>query len=561
MLSVTTWAVTSEIAGSRASNQVKQIGTEADKIKSALAEIEVERESIRKLQLKSQKSREDLDSTIENFKQDEREQLAALPSGLNSLIAEKRKALEELKAGEYCSECKRPASQVERETNDTFKQHLRDVKGKALPAPQSLIAAQEKEYDNKIASLKAVINSKEQQIRKETKQLIEFNQSKTQKITDDIARAISGHDNKITATRIEIDRKRGVISKAISDYNAETREAWKRFYQEEDRRNIGQELLTKSLPSRQQAIPDAKAALAKVAGEMTVFSESTNPATLDEEQRNAFLTERARFNQAKLAVARAETQLTRTKDRLEVIASQTASQREAFQAHRTRDAESLDGILKDLRDRGINPSELAYHTPPQKNIATATTSSADDFFGLDEDDSTIPTQANKQGASPGASESDWGLPDFSSMTDSDLARRLEGFFNEVGDEAGDAIEQGAEAADEFVTDAQKRARKAIERELLSRLKSGSNDVDASLKNSLKRLASSYWDDGKKWILEELDPDLSKHLLEYNDSPAKFMSDVVKEGMENGKGSTSASAKNKAIDHVFKNDNLKELLDD
>jgi hypothetical protein len=74
-----------------------------------------------------------------------------------SLQDEQRHALEELRAGHYCSECKRPASQIERETNETFAVHIARVKGRALPATEEMIQQKKEEYDHKIAAaLKAL---------------------------------------------------------------------------------------------------------------------------------------------------------------------------------------------------------------------------------------------------------------------------------------------------------------------------------------------------------------------------------------------------------------------
>lgn len=68
----------------------------------------------------------------------------------DALVAEAEKALEELRLGHYCSECRRPASQIERETGDSFQVHLGKVKGRAIPMGPAEIAKKRAEYERKI---------------------------------------------------------------------------------------------------------------------------------------------------------------------------------------------------------------------------------------------------------------------------------------------------------------------------------------------------------------------------------------------------------------------------
>lgn len=68
------------------------------------------------------------------------------------LIREKRKALEELSQGFYCSQCGRTASEIERAERIQFSEHLKNVKGRSIPAPANRIQAKAKEYDQKIAA-------------------------------------------------------------------------------------------------------------------------------------------------------------------------------------------------------------------------------------------------------------------------------------------------------------------------------------------------------------------------------------------------------------------------
>jgi hypothetical protein len=74
---------------------------------------------------------------------------------VNALIREKRKALQELAAGYYCSQCGRTASEIERQERKSFSSHLNDVKGRPIPAPANRIQAKAREYDQRIKSEQA----------------------------------------------------------------------------------------------------------------------------------------------------------------------------------------------------------------------------------------------------------------------------------------------------------------------------------------------------------------------------------------------------------------------
>lgn len=77
-----------------------------------------------------------------------------------ALIAEKDKALQELRLGYYCSQCGRPASQIQREESETFQQHLGRVQGRAIPATQEQLDKKAREYDQKIEALANRIEAK-----------------------------------------------------------------------------------------------------------------------------------------------------------------------------------------------------------------------------------------------------------------------------------------------------------------------------------------------------------------------------------------------------------------
>jgi hypothetical protein len=80
--------------------------------------------------------------------------LSKLDQKIVDLIKERNRVLDELRRGVYCSKCHRTASEIEAQDHVSFQQHLGDVKGDAVPAPDWVIAEKAKEYDDKLAALK-----------------------------------------------------------------------------------------------------------------------------------------------------------------------------------------------------------------------------------------------------------------------------------------------------------------------------------------------------------------------------------------------------------------------
>ncbi|MEM7406027.1 MAG: hypothetical protein AAF458_12085 [Pseudomonadota bacterium] len=89
-------------------------------------------------------------------------QVSRLRADISELEAVKRRSLRELRDGLYCSKCNRPKSQIELETRQTFRQHLREVRGRARPASNAQIKRKRDEFDAKIARLQARVKSQEQ---------------------------------------------------------------------------------------------------------------------------------------------------------------------------------------------------------------------------------------------------------------------------------------------------------------------------------------------------------------------------------------------------------------
>ena len=80
------------------------------------------------------------------------EELRAI-ADMQVLMAEKKKALEELRQGLYCSKCMRTASEIEKQEKVSFQQHLQDKKGVSVPAPASVVRDKAADFDRKIQNV------------------------------------------------------------------------------------------------------------------------------------------------------------------------------------------------------------------------------------------------------------------------------------------------------------------------------------------------------------------------------------------------------------------------
>lgn len=64
-----------------------------------------------------------------------------------TLGIEYKKKTDELKAGLYCSECRRSKSEIEKASTETFYAHIKRVKGKPQPAPPDVMLKASEEYN------------------------------------------------------------------------------------------------------------------------------------------------------------------------------------------------------------------------------------------------------------------------------------------------------------------------------------------------------------------------------------------------------------------------------
>ena len=69
------------------------------------------------------------------------------------LYEEKKKSIEDMRNGRYCSKCTRTATEIEKVERTSFGAHLKKVSGREVPAPANKIREKAKEYDQKIKEL------------------------------------------------------------------------------------------------------------------------------------------------------------------------------------------------------------------------------------------------------------------------------------------------------------------------------------------------------------------------------------------------------------------------
>ncbi|MCA1612572.1 MAG: DUF4189 domain-containing protein [Acidobacteria bacterium] len=69
------------------------------------------------------------------------------------LYEEKKKSIEDMRNGRYCSKCTRTATEIEKVESTSFAAHLKKVSGREVPAPANKIREKAKEYDQKIKEL------------------------------------------------------------------------------------------------------------------------------------------------------------------------------------------------------------------------------------------------------------------------------------------------------------------------------------------------------------------------------------------------------------------------
>jgi hypothetical protein len=90
------------------------------------------------------------------------DEYAKLAEEADQLGEERDRAIRELKAGRYCSRCRRTATEIEKSEKVPFQVHLGNVKGSPVAASAAEIGRRAKEYDDKIWRLYGRISVVEQ---------------------------------------------------------------------------------------------------------------------------------------------------------------------------------------------------------------------------------------------------------------------------------------------------------------------------------------------------------------------------------------------------------------
>ena len=146
------------------------------------------------------KRRPELEATIQKLR---REWFA--------LIAERDRALDELRRGRLCSDCHRPASQIEREDRKPFEEHIRDRPGRAaVPATKEQIEAKSQWYADKIALAQRAVSASELDLsaaaqRRETDR--QSNARARDLVEAEHKRSVTQLAENVKATRLELQRK------------------------------------------------------------------------------------------------------------------------------------------------------------------------------------------------------------------------------------------------------------------------------------------------------------------------------------------------------------------
>ncbi|MBC2607471.1 hypothetical protein H5P27_15570 [Pelagicoccus albus] len=157
-------------------------------------------------------------------------------SALSSAESYKKRAIKELEEGYYCSKCNRPASQIENEENLTFREHLRNVSGRSIPAGASLIQKKTAEFNKKVSAARQSLEkaqldrqSKAQAYEQYRQTEISKKQSALKQLQTNYREKEAELQDKLQNAQAEFDRKKKSdidslewkIKNKLRDYNDE----------------------------------------------------------------------------------------------------------------------------------------------------------------------------------------------------------------------------------------------------------------------------------------------------------------------------------------------------
>ncbi|WP_221032863.1 hypothetical protein [Actomonas aquatica] len=175
---------------------------------------------------------------------------AANPTEINARVDRAREALDkaerlreqgirELQEGYYCSQCNRPASQIEDQTGNSFQSHLRQVSGRAIPASAEVVARKTAEFDRAIEQAKAKLQEAEARRSRELAELqqdvAQQQQAHAKLLSDYRTRRSELIDERDTARR-KLERERDAEVKRLQELITRTEEQHKSAVQQQRER-------------------------------------------------------------------------------------------------------------------------------------------------------------------------------------------------------------------------------------------------------------------------------------------------------------------------------------
>ncbi len=152
---------------------------------------------------------------IDNLKSRYGPRIDELEKQISELIVEKEATRKELENGEYCSQCKRSKSKIERETKKAFHLHLTEVNGVAMPMTPLEIIVEMKKYDDKIEKLRGQLHKLKQALHKAQIAAHDY----TDEILLTLELAFKNTKQKLLALakKFRLEKTEYVVSKAVED--------------------------------------------------------------------------------------------------------------------------------------------------------------------------------------------------------------------------------------------------------------------------------------------------------------------------------------------------------
>lgn len=201
------------------------------------------------------------DENVAALRADERRKLVeidgrvdALRKEIEELRNEREQALEELRLGHYCSKCGRPASQIQREENESFQQHLGRVSGQSIPASAGQLQKTASKYDLMIARVQSKVEKETALISKtqeETKRSIQAEQ----RAFSAVESAASTARGRLETARSDLREAKSLLSGAAHAYKmTQGKEALRRNHRQLYERSIEREVAWK----RDDKLADAR---------------------------------------------------------------------------------------------------------------------------------------------------------------------------------------------------------------------------------------------------------------------------------------------------------------